>query len=136
MEEDERGLRSEEEEALIEDLEKEKGKRKAAEEEEGLEMECLGREMAEEVKSWRDCVIVKVNEGIWRKGIGEWKNGGNGDRCLMQGERRRCRRREQLRNCRRKIDGPKRLKPFALRKDRMRCVWVLKNDVDGDDWFL
>lgn len=72
MEEDERGLRSEEE-ALIEDLEKEKGKRKAAVEEKGLEMECLGREMAEEVKSWRDCVIVKGNGGIWRKGMEEFR---------------------------------------------------------------
>lgn len=63
MEADGEGLRSGVEDALIEDLVKVKGKRKVAVEGEGFERECLGREMAgervEEVKSCRDCVIVK-----------------------------------------------------------------------------
>lgn len=114
MEEDERGLRSGEEEARIEDLEKEKGKRRAAEEGEGFERECLGREMpgerAEEVKSCRDCVIVKGNREFGER---EWEN--SETEMEINAERRRCQRREELGNCRRKIDGPKRLKPLELK---------------------
>lgn len=65
MEADDRGLRSGAEAARIENLLKETGRRKAAVEEEGgFERECFGREMGgervvEEVKSCRDCAIMR-----------------------------------------------------------------------------
>ena len=74
---DDRGLESGEEEALIDDFVKERGKRKAAVDGEGFERECLEREMpgerVAEVKSCRDCVIVrgKVGSSELRKWLPE-----------------------------------------------------------------